>query len=379
MIRVLNILPWGFGYGGVETTVMNYYRNIDHSKVQFDFLVPDNDNHLKHPYESEAISLGARIFRFQKGRINKRPIKYIEYITYIIKNAKIIKQNPDIKIVHIHDDFTERVAVDLLTAKLAGIPVRIVYSANTSTKRWFLHKIFRPLVRAVATHYMAGSTEAGVHMFGKKGKDRIIILPRARDLEVFRYNPERRRIMREYLELEGNYVIAYVANIRQQKNHSFLLVSFALALREDSNMILLLVGEGNLRGKLEIQVQTLGLGDNVRFLGQRNDVPDILQAADLFVLPSLFEGQPGTAIEAQAAGLPCLLSDQISPGAKITDLAEFLPIDKGPEIWAKKIKTYKGFDRRDTFDEMRDAGYDIYDASRWLEGFYSDALISQQQ
>jgi len=377
MIRVLNILPWGFVFGGVETTVMNYYRNIDHSKIQFDFLIPNDEKKTDHPYETEAISLGARIFRFQKGKINKRPVKYIEYIMHMLKCKKILQNNPDIKIVHIHDDFAERVAVDLLTAKLAGIPVRIVYSASTSTKRRLLHMMFRPFVRAAATHHMAGSIEAGTHMFGKKEKDKIIIIPRARDLEAFRYNPERRHIVRNNLNLEENYVIVCVANIRPEKNHTFLLDSFALALREDNNMILLLVGEGE-REKLEVKVQDLEICDKVHFLGQRNDVPDILQAADLFVLPSLYEGQPGTAVEAQAAGLPCLLSDRISPGAKITDLALFLPIDKGSEVWAKKIKAYKNFDRRDTFDKMRAAGYDIRDASKWLEDFYLNAIEGPQ-
>jgi len=373
VIRVLNILPWGFGFGGVETTVMNYYRNIDRSKIQFDFLIPDDEQKADHPYETEAISLGANIFRFQTGRINKRPIKYIEYIMYMLKHKKILKNNPDIKIVHIHDDFAERVVVDLLTAKFAGIPVRIVYSANTSTKHRLLHKIFRPFVRAATTHYMAGSIEAGIHMFGNKGKDRVTVLPRARDLEVLRYNLERRLIMRENLNVESNYVIAYVANIRQQKNHSFLLDSFALALREDNNMILLLVGEGE-REKLEVKIRALGVDDKVRFLGHRNDVPDILQAVDLFVLPSLYEGQPGTAIEAQAAGLPCLLSDTISKEVKITDLVEFLPINKESEVWSERMLTYRNYKRCDVTDEVRKAGYDIQDASKWLERFYLDAV-----
>ena len=139
-------------------------------------------------------------------------------------------------------------------------------------------------------------------------------------------------------------------------------------------MVLLVVGDGELWDELEKKSTLLNLGDKVRFLGQRDDVPDLLQAADIFVLPSLHEGLPGVAIEAQAAGLPCLLANTITKSAKVTEYIEFLSIDKGVEIWAERMLAYRDFCRLDTYEDVRKTGYDIHDAAKWLEEFYQDAL-----
>lgn len=367
MVRVLYILSWGLHLGGGETTIMNYYRNIDRTKVQFDFLITD-DGDDKHYYEDEARSLGANLYR--RPSVKKSLVKYI----FSLRN--ILKENPEIKIIHIHDAVPLNPAMDAFCAKLAGISVRIIYSGSDVRTLKIKHqKFFQPIARALATHCFAGSVEAGVSMFGEKARNKITILPRARELEKFRYNSNQRSIIREKMSIGNNTVIIHVGRLFTVKNHMFLLEAFAQALEKNPRLLLLLAGTGELMPELVEMAERLQLGESIRFLGQRNDIHDLLQAADIFVLPSVHEGFPGAAIEAQAAGLPCLLSDTITSAIKVTSPVEFLPIDKGSKIWAERMSAYQGFKRCDTIEEVRQAGYDIKDAARWLEKLYIDALI----
>ena len=367
MIRVLQILPWGLKLGGVEATVMSYYRAIDRSKVQFDFFVPiENKKGEKQIFEAEAVSLGARIFRHPTSM--KYPLRSA------IALFRLLKKHKEYKIIHVYARHTVFPALDTFVAKLTGVRVRIVYSCGTETEYPVLFKIFRPMVKLLATHWSAGSIEAGEFMFGKKAGERLVLSARARDLEAFRYNPTRRGEVREKLELNDAYVIIHVGRLDSNKNHGLIMEAFSRALTENKGMILMIVGEGELLSELTEKANRLQIGDNVRFMGRRDDVADLMQAADLLVLPSLREGLPGVAIEAQAAGLPCLLADTISTQAKVTDLVEFLPIDKGIEVWAERLLFYRGFKRRDTSSELKQSGYDIHDAAKTLENFYYEAL-----
>jgi glycosyltransferase involved in cell wall biosynthesis len=367
MIRVLQILPWGLKLGGVEATLMSYYRAINRSKVQFDFFVPtENKKGEKQIFEAEAVSLGARIF--------KHPTSMKYPLRSAIALFQVLRKHKEYKIIHIYARHTVFPALDMFVAKLNGVPIRIVYSCGTETEYPLLFEIFRPMVKLLATHWLAGSTEAGEFMFGKKARERLIISARARDLEAFRYNPTRRGEVREKLELSNFYVIIQVGRLDSNKNHGLIMEAFSRALTENKEMILMIVGEGELLSELNENVNRLQIGDNVRFMGSRDDVADLMQAADILVLPSQREGLPGVAIEAQAAGLPCLLADTITTQVKVTDLVEFLPIDKGIEIWVKRLLFYRGFERPDTSKELRRSGYDIHDAAKTLENFYYEAL-----
>jgi glycosyltransferase involved in cell wall biosynthesis len=363
MIRVLQVLPWGLKLGGVETTVMNYCRAIDHTKVQFDFFVPIEYKNEETPfYENEAIALGARIFRHPTSM--RHPLKS----TFAL--FRVLKKHPEIKIIHVYGRHSLFPALSLLAARLAGIRVRVVDSCGTFSEYPVLNKLFRPMLRALATHLTASSTAAGVHLFGKKASEKCTISARARDLKLFKYNKERRAEVRNELNIDGNYAIIHIARMDCNKNHSLTLEAFSEALVSNRDMVLMLVGDGELLPEQENKADKLGIKDKVLFLGKRNDVPDLLQAADLLVLPSLTEGLPGVVVEAQAAGLPCLLSDTITTEVKLTDLVEFLPIDKGAQIWAERIPVYRGYSRRDTTEDLRNAGYDIKEAAKRLEGFY---------
>jgi len=370
MIRVLYVTYWGLFLGGGETTFMNYYRHVNRSRVQFDFLIHD-DGVANHYYEDEVKSLGAKVYR----RTN--PIRNVFKSFFAL--YKLLKSNPEIKVVHINGASTLLSSIDALCAKLAGISVIIIFSGSVMYYLEFrIEKIFRAMVRACATHYFAASIEAGVSMFGEKARDKIVISPCSRDLELFRFNQERRCKTREIMDLNNKTVIVNVGRLVEAKNQAFFLEVFAHALSKDSNLVLLIVGKGDLMSTLNEKAITLGIADKVHFLGKRDvtddDLQDLLQASDIFVLPSHYEGLSGAAIEAQAAGLPCLLSNTVSPDTKVTDAVEFLPIDKGTDTWVERILFYRDFNRQDTVDTVRKAGYDIRDAARWLEDVYISAV-----
>ncbi len=362
MIRVLNII--NLGLGGAETTVMSYYRNIDRSKIQFDFLVDDG---AAYYYESEAVALGANIYR--KPMRTRHPIRSTTLF------RKILREDPDIKIVHIHTSWAKS-AIDSLLAKLFGVRVRIAHSRSALANPLVLHRFLQGLLRATATHWIGCSTEAGISLFGEKAKncEKLIIFPNARDLEPFRFDPEKRDALRQELGLERRFVLISVGRLVPEKNYGFLLDLFACTLKKLPGLVLMIAGDGAIRGELETKAAALGVGDHVRFLGRRDDIPALLQAADLFVLPSLHEGLPGSAVEAQAAGLPCLISDKVTRECKATEAVEFLPIDKGPEIWAERILSYRAYARRDTIEDVRSAGFGIRDAAKKLEEFYLEAV-----
>jgi glycosyltransferase involved in cell wall biosynthesis len=364
MIRVLHVLPWGLVLGGVETTVMNYYRVIDRTRIQFDFFTPDDiESDKEQMYAREVKSLGARIFRHPTHR--KHPIKST------VKLYRVLKEHPDLSIVHIYGSISLFPFLSAFAALLAGIRIRIIYSSITQPRHPLIHRLFRLPLRMVATHWTACSAEAGVHMFGKKAKERCSIAKRARDLEAFCYDEKCRNKVRSEMDLSGQ-VIIHVGRMVKRKNHSLLIEAFNHAQKDKQDMVLLLVGDGELKEQLIEKVNKLQLENRVIFLGQRDDVPDLLQAADLFVLPSSYEGLPGVSIEAQAAGLPCLLADTISPEAKVIDPVEFLPICDGPDIWAERMLAYIGYKRSDSSVELRRAGYDINQAVKSLEELYKE-------
>ena len=361
MIRILHCT--GLDLGGAETTLMNYYRNIDKSKVQFDFFVGSSD--IKRHYEDEAISLGAKIYKYtyRWWRVNEL-IRFMMYFVGVFKN------NREIKAIHIHHYIPTLVVPLLMLAYFARVPVRIVYSTAQMPKAGLKQKLFRPMVRVLSTHWLCGSMKAGISLFGEKYKDKLIISPRARDIELFRYDLTQRNVMRNNLGISDRFVLLHVGRLHEQKNHAFLFEILPEVLKKCPNLVLLVVGTGHLHEPLMKKVSELELSEVVHFLGTRNDVSDLMQAADIFLMPSLFEGLPGAAVEAQAAGLPCLLADTISKEAKIIKPVEFLPIDKSVDIWAERILAYQNYERSSTTETLRQAGYDIRNASKNLEAFY---------
>jgi len=379
--------------GGIETAVMNYYRHIDRNKIQFDFLCTFGDIKqlsVEQFYENEATMLGARVFKLHSGM---NPMLNPAYLHSFIR---VIKKNSDIKIIHIHGSSPGNTALRAFLARIAGLTIRIVHSHNVHNLS-LARTMPRPFLRFFATHWLACSLKAGRSLFGQHAfdkevakplsegsaagihslaikKNKAFLFPNAFNLELFRFNPEIRLRVRDELNLGNMFVLLHVARLHPQKNQGFLLEAFSLAVKTRPEMILLIAGDGKLRAELEKKASDLQITDKVRFLGVRKDVSDLLQAADIFVLPSLYEGLGIVAIEAQTAGLPCLLSDTITKEVKVTDLVEFVAIDRGAQIWAERLLDYHYFNRQDTLEDVHRAGYDIHAAAERLLEFYLTSL-----
>lgn len=357
MIRVLQIV-WGLSCGGLESGIMHYYRRIDRTKVQFDFLTKENADDI---FVDEAKSLGARVYYRPRFRDNlPGSIKTLR---------KILKENPDIKIIHIHG--SPHYAIDAVVAGLCGIKVRITH-AHAIYK---IHPIMRCLSTLTVTHLFACSTNAGVSMYGKrrvKGK-KFKIIKNAIDVEKFKLDEKKRESARKELEISDKHVVLHIARLDKVKNQHFLIEAFALALKKEQDMTLLIAGDGDIADELKATASRFGVSDKVRFLGRVDDTSSLYSVADVFVLPSLSEAFPLVLIEAQAAGLPCIVSDAVTRECKITDLLTYLTIDKGADIWADAVISSIGNIRKDRSSDVCSAGCDINDAAKELTGLYLES------
>ena len=200
------------------------------------------------------------------------------------------------------------------------------------------------------------------------------IVNNAIDTDIYAYSSTRRGEKRQELSISDELVVGHVGRFNQPKNHPFLLEIFAALLKKEPNTVLLLVGGGEDMPKMQNKAQALGIAENVRFLGIHSDVADLMQAMDVFVFPSLYEGLPVTMVEAQASGLPCVISDKVPPECIITDgLVDVMPLSASPELWADKILEKRGFPRTDRRDEIAAHGFDITTEAVKLQKFYLEA------
>lgn len=344
--------------GGVEAVVMNYYRHIDREKVQFDFIVDEDSTII--PRE-EIESLGGRIFivpPYQK--LNK----------YIPALIKLFKENK-YKIVHSHINTLS--VFPLFAAKRAGVPVRIAHNHSTAakgeTKKNILKYMLRPFAKVYATNYAACSKYAGEWLFGKKAMERgeVTIFNNAIDLDKFKFDENVRNEVRKELGLEGKFVIGHVGRFCYQKNQEFLVDIFEEVYKQNPNAVLMLVGDGPDREKVEEKVKSLNLTDNVLFLGNRNDVYRLYNAMDVFVFPSRYEGLGMVAVEAQFCGVRTVMSDKVPNDAKISDDTISLSLNSSVNEWLRAI-TNKSKD-----DENNRLKYDISIQSVKLENYYEKA------
>ena len=268
--------------GGVESVVMNYYRNIDRNKIQFHFLCDEDSTDI--PYE-EIEKLGGKVIVIPP---------YQKLFKYQKELYRIFKEN-NYKIVHSHINALS--VFPLRIAKKAKIPVRIAHSHSTSNKKeWkknILKMILRPLSKLYANNYFACTEYAGKWLFGKKVVERkeLNVINNAIDLKKFKFNENTREDLRKELGIkEETLIIGHVGRFMKQKSNEFLIDVFEEAIKQDNNMYLILVGQGPLEDKIKEMAKEKGIEDKILFLGQRNDVNKLYQAMDIFVLPSLYEG-----------------------------------------------------------------------------------------
>lgn len=351
--------------GGVESVVMNYYRNMDRDRVQFDFICDEDSTDI--PYE-EIKELGGRVYLIPS---------YTKVFKYQKELIKILRENK-YKIVHSHINTLS--VFSLHAAKKAGVPVRIAHSHSTTNraewKKNIIKQILRPFSKVYATDYFACSELAGRWLFGNKAYDKgkVYILNNAIDVEKFAYNEEMRKKKRIELNIDDNtIVIGHIGRFVKQKNHKKLIEIFNEVHKQNKNTILLLAGQGPLMNDVKKQVDDNGLKDSVIFLGQRDDVNELYQAFDVFLLPSLYEGLPVVGIEAQAAGLLCIFSDNMTKETKVLETTEFLSLSKDEKKWAnEEIKAVKGYKRNDTIKEISNNGFNIKKETEKIESRYID-------
>ena len=364
-IRILNLFTI-MNRGGAETMVMNYYRNIDRTKVQYDFMVHRQE---RGAYDDEIESLGGKIYRMPAIR----PWNSGQYRKLI---RQFYMEHPEYKIIHSH--MSELGYYDFIEAENAGIPIRICHAHNRphgvdlkSPMRWYYKTRMMPHI----THMFMCGEESGEWLFGKKNKDKFIQLNNAIDAKMYQYDENKRNLIREQLGLTDKLVVGHIGRFNPQKNHSFIIDIFNEVCKKVPNAVLMLVGNDSEDGGKLIHKKVLNLGieDKVLFTGVRSDVADLLQAMDVFLFPSLFEGLSVASIEAQAAGLPVLISDGVPIECKKTDLVQVISLKESEIVWGDAVLRAASIDRKDTYDEIMNAGFDISENAKRLQEFYIEA------
>lgn len=354
-------------WGGLETYLMQQFRHLDPARVHYDFVNITGEYDIC--FQQEILDAGSEVFRVCSRHRN--PLRhYREWYQLLRHHAgaydAIVLNTNSLEYVY-----------PLVIARKFGIPRRVIHSHNAGfenaigTARRALIAMNQRLLRASATDYLACSEDAGRWMFGTGTPFRVV--HNALDMASYRFDPARRAAVRQSLGLGDALVLGHVGRFSYQKNHDFLLDAFAAVHEARPDTVLLLVGDAvgdtSFLDATKEKVERLGLKENVRFLGMRQDVPDLLQAMDVFLLPSHFEGLGIVGIEAQAAGLPTFASDTLPRDLAVTSLIHFLPLGRA-EAWAEAVLHGGGQPRRDTTDEIRRAGYDIDEETRKMEEFF---------
>lgn len=359
MLRILHVVTH-MNRGGLETMLMNYYRQIDRNKIQFDFLV---HRYYRADYDDEIESLGGIIYRLPV--LNPLDSNY--------KNAlsSFFDGHPEYQIIHVHQDCMSTVI--LKEAERHHVKVRIAHSHNSNQDKNWKYPIklyYKNSISRYATDLFACNEEAGEWMFNGAP---FTIVKNAVNTERYRFNELTRKTIRSEFGIQNNQLmIGHVGRIDEVKNHRFLVEVFKEVLKQ-KDAILLLVGRGDLEEEIRKSVETFGIKDRVIFAGLRNDVDSLLQAMDVFVFPSLYEGLPMSLVEAQASGLPCVISDQVSPECMITKNTVMMSLKQSPAEWADQVLRFADLPREDTYDTIVESGFDIKKNSEELQEFYFSA------
>lgn len=360
-LRILHVVV-NMNRGGAETLIMNLYRNIDRTKVQFDFLTCKEG-----VFDTEIAEMG--------GKVHRMPyITDVGHFKYIKELGKFFTLNNQYKIVHSHMD--KMSGFVLREAKKVGIPIRISHSHNTSSEgskasriyKWYAGNFIIPS----ATNLFACSHYAAQWLFKSKSSE-TKILKNGIECNQFAFSESVRKEVRTELSIDKDiFVLGHVGRFALQKNHNFLLELFAKLNKVKKDSVLILVGDGPLRKDIEKKAIELKVRDKVKFIGIRNDINRILQGFDVFVFPSIHEGLPVSLIEAQGAGVPCLISENIS---KEVDLGCNLIVSLSLSYqnkWVEKIIDIaaRKSNRNIYSTVLAEQGYDIKDTAVNIENFY---------
>lgn len=362
MIRILqcvNIMD----RAGLENMLMNYYRNIDRTKIQFDFLTHREE---KGAYEDEIISMGGRVYHAPRLYPQNYPL-YFSWMNIFFK------EHPEYKIVHSHIDAMSY--FPLLAAKKSGIPIRIAHSHSSKLDRDLKLPIKYFALKklpSVANVYCACGHKAGKFMFGDR---KFSVIHNAVDLKMFLYNEKIRISKRDELDIAGDvFVIGHVGRYCYIKNQIFLIDVFSKVLQEKQNSILLLIGNGPDEAKIKSKIDSLGISNKVKLLKNRDDVNELYQVMDVFVMPSLFEGLPVVGVEAQANGLPCIVSNKISKEVVLSDCIKMLDLEDGVDEWKNAILSTNTERSMNSANQLEINGYNVKLESNKITSYYNSLI-----
>lgn len=349
--------------GGAESRVMDLYRNMDCTKVQFDFM-----QHTTRvcDFQPEIEQLGGKVYHVP-------PFRFWNYFFYCKAWKEFIKKHPEIRIVHGH--MTSTASIYLPIAHKKGV-FTIAHSRNAGVDKGIkgkLTKFLRRNLKEKCDRCFACSKLAGEAVFGKEAMEQgnVTIIPNAIDAARFTFDPEVRKQKREELHIQPQeFLIGEVGRFDPQKNQKYAVEILAECRKKNFPAKLILIGEGPLMENVRQQVEELRLQEYVIFTGLQKNVVPFYQAMDFFLLPSFYEGLPGVAVEAQASGLRGILSDAITTETAMTSLMEFRSVQEPARVWADRIMACGHYERQNMLKQMQETGFDVKNLANRLQDFY---------
>lgn len=368
MIRVLHIMSSIGTPGGVQSLIWNYYEQMDSKEIVFDFIVHNNE---MKGFEQRFIEKGSKIYYVPPKRQNI--FAHIQGINSVLKETKY-------DIIHTHQDFLGYIS--LLLACFNHVKVRIVHSHKANLQENMIkrmqRKILTGFVKVLSTDLFACGKQAAIWTYGKKAFDngKVYVLNNAVNPQEYLFSKDKRSLTREKLGIsDTTFVIGNVARFTYQKNHEFLIQCFEEVVNLERDVLLILAGDGELLEAVKSTVENKKLLDKVLFLGARSDIPDLLQAMDVFVLTSRFEGLPVTMVEAQISDLSCVVSDSITNEIEINRKTTYVCLKEDYSKWASFILGVDRNDRQNRLLETRKCGFDINTESGKLVIYYKKCLM----
>ena len=373
--------------GGAESRIMDLYRNIDREKVQFAFCQHTTD---RCAFEDEVEALGGKVYHIPRFHV-------INYFSYKKAWKEFFWAHPEIKIVQGH--MTSTAAIYLPIAKKAGVGITIAHARSAGVDagiKGYLTRFLRRNLYKKCDYRFTCSALAGEAVFGDQRKEerKARFIPNAIEVDKFAFEKETRKQIRYELGIEDKFVIGHVGRFSPVKNHKYMLqiLEQCLQIEKEKKLpqtVMMFLGDGSLKEEIQSQAITMGLTSRILFMGNKADVYRYYQALDYFLLPSFYEGLPGTAIEAQASGLSGILSDTITREAVVTDLLQMESIKKEPSLWAEKIMNkcqqlaedfpleteaaWEGNQEREKYAKVvKQASFDVKVQAKRMQKFYEN-------
>lgn len=362
MIRILHVFG-RLDLGGAESRTMDLFRLMDRERVQFDMVSHTTQRCF---FDDEIEQLGGHIYRIPR-------FKVYNYFSYRKAWKLFFAEHNDFQAVHGH--MTSTASIYLPIAKTAGVPMTIAHARSAGVDhglKGVLTRWMRRNLAKKADYLFACSKLAGISVFGQRAvrDNQVVMIPNAIDAQAFVYNEKTREEMREKLGINNRFVIGHVGRFHYAKNHEYLIQVFAAILKEKSDAVLLLLGEGPKMEEMKALTKQLQIEQQVIFLGNRTPVADYYQAMDYFVYPSRYEGLPGTVVEAQASGLHCLISDTITTEVVLGEQVQCMSIQSNPELWAETVLKDLDYQRTDQYDLVSRSGFDCREQAEKMMRFY---------